>query len=225
MRRTIKRIALLALALMLCCTALAESFDLNREGSITVQIQTARGTKVKHARIELYKVADVEIVDSNIKYVLTDDFAACDVDLADVNASGLAATLNTAAKNATPIAKANTDSKGLVTFSNLEAGLYLVTQNGFTKKMYYTEISPFLVSVPMTNAEGTGWVYDINANPKVKAVSKPTATPSTTNEPTDEPLPQTGLLRWPIPVLGIGGILMFCLGWALFFMRKNQKDA
>lgn len=225
MRKTIQRIALLALALMLCASALAAEFDVNKEGSISVQIQTAKGTKVKNAKLELYRVGDVQIVDSNLTFVLTDEFADSGANLSDLNAAGLASTLNTAAKNLTPMATATTDSNGKATFSNLEVGLYLVVQNGFTKKMYFTEISPFIVSVPMTNAEGTGWNYDIDAGPKVKAVAKPTATPTATSEITDEPLPQTGLLRWPIPVLGIGGILLFCLGWVLCFMRKNKKDA
>ena len=74
----------------------------------------------------------------------------------------------------------------------------------------------------MTNAEGTGWVYEIEAGPKVNALPKPTATPAPTTPP-DPSLPQTGMLRWPIPVLGICGLVLFSLGWAMCFMKK--KDA
>ena len=38
---TLKKIALIALALMLCCSAMAASFDIDRTGSITVLIHTA----------------------------------------------------------------------------------------------------------------------------------------------------------------------------------------
>lgn len=225
MRKMLKRILLMALALMLCCAAVAEDFDIDRKGSISVLIHTNKDVRVQNARLELYRVGDPVIENSNLTFQLTADFASSGANLFDLNAAGLANTLAETAKNVAYVATANTDKQGQVSFDDLDVGLYLVVQNGFTKKMYFSEIAPFIVSVPMSNDAGTGWNYHIDASPKVNTKPKPTAKPSTTAAPGDEPLPQTGMLRWPIPVLGLGGLLIFCLGWVLCFMRKNKKDA
>lgn len=221
MRNMMKKIALLALAVLLCCSAMAAEFSMDKTGSITLTIQTAQGEKVENAVIELYRAGDPEIVNSALTFELTEEFAATGVSLNDLNAAGLADALAAAAKN--PVATATTGADGVVKFDNLSVGLYLVKQNGFAAEMYFSEIAPFIVSMPMTNAEGTGWDYDIVAGPKVNVLPKPTATPApTTTAKPDSSLPQTGMLRWPIPVLGVCGLVMFSLGWALCFMKKNN---
>ena len=223
MRKMMMRTMLVVLALMLAFSALAAGFDMDRLGSISVLIHTAKDVKVKNAKIELYRVGDPVIKDSNLVFELSDDFAGSGVSLGDVNAAGLADKLSLYAKNMNvePVAKATSGKDGQVLFGDLPVGLYMVKQNGFAKKEYFTEISPFLVSVPMT--QGNEWVYAIDASPKVNTRPKPTPTPKPTPEPTDETLPQTGMLRWPIPVLGVSGLLLFSIGWALCFIKK--KDA
>lgn len=37
-------------------------------------------------------------------------------------------------------------------------------------------------------------------------------------------LPQTGLLRWPVPVLSSVGVILFGLGWADTNLKKRKKD-
>lgn len=37
-------------------------------------------------------------------------------------------------------------------------------------------------------------------------------------------LPQTGVLRWPIPVMAIAGLLLFCAGWVINRKERNTKD-
>ena len=218
------RIALAALALMLACSALAAGFDMDRAGSISVLIHTAKDQKVKNAKIELYRVGEPKIVDSNLVFELSDAFAGSGVSLSDLNSAGLADKLSLYAESmdVAPVATATTGKDGRVLFGDLPVGLYMVKQNGFAKKEYFTEIAPFLVSMPMT--QGNDWVYAIDASPKDHTRPKPTATPEPTTAPTDEKLPQTGMLRWPIPVLGVGGLVLFSLGWALCFMKK-RKDA
>lgn len=73
-------------------------------------------------------------------------------------------------------------------------------------------------SIPL--ADSTGWIYDVDASPKVGAT-----VPSTPDEPDtpDTPsLPQTGQLNWPVPVLACSGILLFAAGWCL--NRKGKKE-
>ncbi len=36
-------------------------------------------------------------------------------------------------------------------------------------------------------------------------------------------LPQTGMMLWPVPVLGISGIIIFIVGWILYKRSKNER--
>ncbi len=110
---------------------------------------------------------------------------------------------------------------GWVKFAPLEPGLYVVTQRRSQQSAGFDAIQPFLISLPRW--ENEGYVYDLNATPKVPLVpgetlpcppTKPTE--PTTPPPTDPPgLPQTGQLNWPVPVLAVLGMTLFVLGWAL----------
>lgn len=215
--------ALLALALLLAAVPAFAEFDLNGTGSIGVRIHTADGENVQKAHIVLYRVGDPKIQNSNLVFEPAAGFEDCD--LKDAAALWKRADQT----GSSPYAEAVSGSDGRVLFENLPVGLYLVGQDGFDSngKVYFTEIEPFCVSVPMVNEEGNGWTYEIEAMPKVKPVPKPTATPAPTDAPEDVKLPQTGMLRWPIPVMAVGGVVLFSIGWALFFMkrRKNGRDA
>lgn len=65
----------------------------------------------------------------------------------------------------TKIAEKTTGADGTVTFSNLPLGMYLVIETtppaGVTKA-----VDPFIVSIPMTKADGKGWMYDVDVYPK-----------------------------------------------------------
>jgi hypothetical protein len=37
-------------------------------------------------------------------------------------------------------------------------------------------------------------------------------------------LPQTGQLRWPIPVLSLSGMILFILGWATYRKRNRAEE-
>ena len=216
----------LAMALLTGASAMAE-VDLGKTGTIAVRIHTAEGVNVAGAHIGLYRVGDAVIADNNLCFELTADFAASGVSLDDLSDSGLAGVLASYAKanGRTAYAEAGTDGEGRAEFAGLTAGLYLVMQDGFAegKDAQFSEIQPFIVTVPMTNEAGTGWTYQIEAQPKVNPVTTPAPTPAPTEPPKDENLPQTGMLRWPIPVLGVGGLALFSIGWALFFGKKKAE--
>ncbi len=60
-----------------------------------------------------------------------------------------------------------TGADGTVVFDNLEFGRYFVHVTSVSDGVIYDEYySDFLVDIPMTNAEGTGWDYDITVEPK-----------------------------------------------------------
>lgn len=225
-RARVWRVVLAALAALLIATAAAE-FDPSAVGSISVRIHTAEGANVEGAHIALYRVGEPVVKDANLTFEPNKDFKGSGETLADLSADGLADRLwRFAQKNGVkPAAEGDTAKDGTLTLKGVTAGLYVVAQEGFAQgKGGFTEIEPFAVSMPMTNSEGTGWTYEITAQPKVGVVAQPTATPAPTDAPTDEKLPQTGMLRWPIPVLAVVGVLLFSLGWALCFMKKKKSD-
>ena len=63
-----------------------------------------------------------------------------------------------------PISK-KTDANGVAVFSDLPLGIYYVEETSgpsqITKK-----IEPFVLSLPLTNAAGTEWLYDVYSYPK-----------------------------------------------------------
>ncbi|MDE6625601.1 MAG: SpaH/EbpB family LPXTG-anchored major pilin [Lachnospiraceae bacterium] len=63
------------------------------------------------------------------------------------------------------ITMSDTDEKGRTRAANLDMGLYLVVETGVPDQVYQT-VNPFFVSLPMTNASGDGWIYDVYAYPK-----------------------------------------------------------
>lgn len=205
----------------------AEKMPDSGSGSISVQICTEAGEYLPHARVEVYRVGEPFIRENDLRFALTEEFVDSGISLEELGDSALAKTLETYAKGKKikPWAKATTDDSGTVMFADVPVGLYLVRQNGFSKKYKtYSTISSFTVSVPMMNANGTGWQYVIEARPKVGALPVPTPPPGS-SMPDDPSLPQTGMLRWPIPVLSVGGLLLFTAGWVLTFGGKRDRDA
>lgn len=211
---------------MLTCTAAMADVDLNKNGSVSVRIHTQEDVNVRNAHIELYRVGAPVIANHNLHFTPTGAFESCNVSLNDLSDTGMAASLASWAKenNISPSMQADTTKEGTAAFKAVSTGLYLVVQNGFAdgKKGSYSEIQPFIVTIPMTGDAGTEWIYEINAQPKVNPVATPAPTVKPTDPPSDNTLPQTGMLRWPIPVLGVGGIVLFSIGWVLFFGKKKE---
>lgn len=64
----------------------------------------------------------------------------------------------------TPIVQ-TTDATGKTKFDNLTVGLYLVQETEAPAQIT-GKVGDFLVSVPMTNAAGDDWLYDVHVYPK-----------------------------------------------------------
>ncbi|MDR2703471.1 MAG: SpaH/EbpB family LPXTG-anchored major pilin [Cellulomonadaceae bacterium] len=60
--------------------------------------------------------------------------------------------------------KGTTDASGQVVFTPLPQGLYYIRESNSPADV--DPGAPFFVTVPMTNPEGTGWMYDVYAYPK-----------------------------------------------------------
>ncbi|MCD7863030.1 MAG: hypothetical protein LUG61_05865 [Lachnospiraceae bacterium] len=219
-------------------TAASGSVDLTKTGSLTVTLQETGGAAtVSDGALTIYQVADVSIVDHNLSYTYTSAFSACTVSLADLSDDSLADDLYAWMSGRNIIGTSQTlSSDGTVTFSGLSLGLYLVVQT--TGSTGYYAVDPFVVSIPMTI--DSQWVYEVNASPKVE--TKPVTPeepeepgePETPQEPetpeeTQAPetgtvvLPQTGQLNWPIPLLTVGGCILFVIGWVLTLTDRKRK--
>lgn len=60
-----------------------------------------------------------------------------------------------------------TNDKGIASFTNLDVGFYVVIETTTPDKVT-APADPFIVSVPMTKADGSGWLYDVHVYPKNK---------------------------------------------------------
>ncbi len=63
-----------------------------------------------------------------------------------------------------PISK-TTNANGVATFTDLPLGIYYV-EEGAGPSQITKKIAPFVLSLPLTNAAGTEWLYDVYSYPK-----------------------------------------------------------
>lgn len=69
------------------------------------------------------------------------------------------------------VKEGTTGEDGTLKFDGLPKGLYKVTETEVPADSGLVPGAPFLVYVPMTNSEGTGWIYDVHAYPKNSKVT------------------------------------------------------
>ena len=104
---------------------------------------------------------------------------------------------------------------GRIIFLKLETGLYLLEQKETLEG--YQNAESFLVSIPLSEPTGMGWLYDVEAMPKLEGKLAPSSP-----EPTTGPdLIQTGQVKWPIPILSFLGSLLIIFG-VVFLKRKKR---
>ena len=180
---------LLTLCLLAGCalSALATSANivLSRKGSIEVTLYDHQNdTALRGGKLTLYKVADVTRSNGDLKFSYMEDFKGCGITLGDLTDSSLASRLEAKLPLTAEGITRTVSEDGKVTFSNLPLGLYLVVQTENSKG--YEAINSFLVSLPM--ADESGWLYTVDATPKVGAPTQEVTppepeTPSKPSEP------------------------------------------
>ncbi len=111
------------------------------------------------------------------------------------NATGTRDTLESLVVNHGGIVMAETDQQGHASASDMAQGLYLLVETSVPENITGTT-DPFLVSLPMTTVDGTGWNYHVVVYPKnrtgeptldktVRESSKSTGTNGGTDAVTD----------------------------------------
>lgn len=127
-------------------------------------VPTADGAKpLKDVQFTVWKVADLA------DYYGTDDAALPKVEEFMLTGKGNGAALS---KGGVPIdrtAVGVTDDQGKITFEgeNITQGLYYVSETDAPANVT-AKAAPFLVSLPMTNADGDDWIYEVHVFPKNK---------------------------------------------------------
>ena len=160
--------------------ATTSTIDTTLKGSITINKYEGNDKSTPLAGVEftIYKIATIEqSATSPIGVTLTPidalqgkitidgDTTYADVQDA-VEAAIEAGTLVPAKEPAETVLNGNVAS---VTFSDLDLGVYVVVETNAPTQIVERSAN-FLVSVPMTSADGTQWEYDVVAEPKNEAV-------------------------------------------------------
>ena len=184
-----------ALALSLCAMpAMAEggtitsTIDMTKKGSLT--IYKYEGNEAKEDKLldgvtfTAYKVADIvqptEAGTTDVKMQPVEALTKIKPDIKitsetkyeNIKNTVDAALAETANPKLTAFASATTGengTKGQAVFSEMPVGVYLIVETDAPSQIV-NKTANFLVSIPMANADGTGWNYDIVANPKNAAV-------------------------------------------------------
>ena len=216
MKRRILSVAgmLLLLCALITNASAMENVDLDRRGSISITT-TYEGGIVAGGSMTRYRVADVHVENgATHSFRFTKEYESCGLALEDLNNADLARLLaEFTTQQGFAGEKREINHEGQVQFADLEVGLYLMVQEDPAKD--FKAINPFLVSVP--GMEGSRYIYDVDASPKLGMEHEPTPPP-----PPD--LPQTGLNKWPVPVLAIAGLLLAALGAVLCVSGKRNAD-
>ena len=198
-----------------------EHIDTSRTGSLTIDCQNDSKAVVGMV-FSLYRVAKVG---DDGQFALLPAYQKSGVTLRDDDTTSQwktdAATLAkwVSDNKLSSTATKTTDSNGKATYTPAKTGLYLAVgkDTKIGEKTYQS--TPFLVSVPGQNADGTQWNYAVTAKPKTSA------TPNTSNKPGkpgNPHLPRTGQLKWPIPILAAVGLMLMIAGWRI--KRRQQHE-
>ena len=135
--------------------------DTTNKGTGAANNSLPEGTKaLADAEFTIYKVVDVNGMTA---YYNTNPTSLPIVD------SYLSADKKTISESyaATKVGVATTNDEGLATFTGLDLGFYVVIETKTPDKVT-TPAAPFLVSIPMTTADGDSWLYDVHVFPKNK---------------------------------------------------------
>ena len=160
-------------------TDVATTIDTTKKGSLTIEkYEGDEGDLSKPfpgIDFTIYQVADIEQKKDDsgnvsINYVSKIDglTIAADTTYSDIktqiNAAVAAGKLE--GKTATTTLEGDKpNQKAVARFSDLSLGIYLVVETKAPSQVV-TPSANFLVSIPMTKADGTGWKYNVVAQPK-----------------------------------------------------------
>lgn len=222
----------LCLAVVFACPALAVWVDTGRTCSLSLE---AKEGDVPMAGMT-FAIRQVASMDHQGRYALLGDYAASGVELNGLETAGQwkeagdALAAYTAAGSLPVQASRTADHAGKAVFTGLAGGVYLVTADTVQVNGLRYAVAPYLLAVPGWAPEG-GWLYDVVSLPKCERTPDsdkpdgpdviPTVNPVTPGQTPGGKLPQTGQLKWPVPVLAAAGMVLMGVGFALNRRRDD----
>lgn len=174
-RMTAFIVSLMAVLLLLTGGALAAgSIDTEREVQLTVSCQDVK-TALSGAEFAVYQIAAVE---ENGDLTPLAPFDRFNVDIRGKNDEAwkaLASTLEgyVLRDQIAPAASGRTDGQGLLRFSGLEQGLYLMLGSRHSQNGQIYDAAPVMVLLPAREKETDEWIYDVTVNPKFDSHPEP----------------------------------------------------
>lgn len=185
-----------------------EQVDKARTGSIQVELTDGKaGTEKSNIKISCQKVADIV----QGEYVLIEEYEHVEVDLNAIETSN---DLKDAAEKLVAESGNNatmdmTDASGIVTFNNLEVGVYLIyVEDSET----YDTVDPSLIAIPTWSDSDEDMLYDVVITPK--HTEKP--------DKENNVAPQTNLEDSTWKYAGAAGICVLGAVVCMIRMRKRK---
>lgn len=188
--------------------------DLSQNGSLTFLMEL-EDMPLGGGALNLYKVGEIAEEDGNYFFQLFDGRS---IWLAEEIDQTLADEMLALAKTERLTKLTAIIAEGKATFPDLPVGLYLVWQDDDDATLGVSPIRCFLISVP--RFQDGAYELDVLAKPKNAPEKLPPEPPITPPPPGESP--QTGQLKWPVPVLALGGAMLFLFGWALHLRGKRN---
>ncbi len=198
-----------------------ETPDLTRSCTLSAEC-LASGKAVTGMHLSLYRVASFT---ESASFELNEAYQASGVEVNALNKSsewaGAALTLSNYVRtnNLSPYATAAASSAGVVSFSGLKPGLYLVAgSTGYVGGTPYS-CAPFLVSLPGQGSNGS-WNYHVAVDPKFEQGEIETQEPSAASLPSILAITADGPQFW------VALVMLFtaaALGVASWRRGKNVR--
>ncbi len=137
--------------------------DFTKKGSIKITLTEEQDDEaISGAEITIYKVASAGEENHNLKFTYTEEFSTCEASLDNLEDTELTKQISKCAKEVSSDLVLTTNNEGIVKFTDLDLGLYLVTQSNHVEG--YSNIDSFLVMIP--KVEDNKWIYNIKSEPK-----------------------------------------------------------
>ena len=213
-----KKIILSSLIFIMIIASLIGTVSATELGTIQfLAINNTDSKAVENLKVSVYQVSKQ---DDQGNFEFASGFEDCTLDVDNLSESNLENLKTYAKTNAEPLFTKTTDTTGKFTLTNLDLGTYLLVQENKTDEI---TMQTMLISVPELTVEN-GLKYEITAKPKI--LNKEIVDQNNSGKTElvkDSQLPYTGVLNWPIPVLVIAGIAIFCVAWLKVYSTSKKK--
>jgi hypothetical protein len=188
------------------------SCAVTQDGTISfVALESTTKNAVQDLTFDIYQIG-IENEQGDFEYSV--GFEESNLDVETFTEENINIINQYAVSNAKPVYTKTTDVNGEFTVSELQKGAYLIVQT--TNQDKYTA-QAMLVQVPEVTTDGNE-NYNITVKPKISEVII-----EDSKSVDENALPYTGVLNWPIPVLAVIAIIVFCIGWLKSFTSSKKK--